>query len=101
MVKPYAKSTITKKYRGTHIPSDVISTVRGYLNVCATALSNPGHNVTTNYTYYSVLVYYDDGRVELVEGDSKEIETYLSYMKSPTDRLREALIKSTEKGSGA
>ena len=60
------------------------------------ALSNPGHNVTTNYTYYSVLVYYDDGRVELVEGDMKEIEPYLAYMKSPTDRLREALHKPSQ-----
>lgn len=66
-----------------------------------TALSNPGHYVTTNYTYYSVLIYYDDGRVELVEGDSKEIENYLPYMKSPTERLREALAKSTWEDSGA
>ena len=32
MLKPYAKSTITKKYRATGVPSDVISSVRDYIN---------------------------------------------------------------------
>ena len=35
MLKPFARSTITKKYRATRISSDIISTVRDYLNACA------------------------------------------------------------------
>ena len=35
MLKPYAKSIITKKYRATGVPSDVISAVRDYIDACA------------------------------------------------------------------
>jgi len=35
MLKPYAKSTITKKYKATGVPSDIISSVRDYINACA------------------------------------------------------------------
>lgn len=35
MLKPYARSTITKKYRATGVPSDIISTVKDYIDACA------------------------------------------------------------------
>ena len=35
MLKPYARSTITKKYRATGVPSDTISTVKDYIDACA------------------------------------------------------------------
>lgn len=35
MKKPYARSTITKKYRATGVPSDTIDQVKDYIDACA------------------------------------------------------------------
>lgn len=35
MLKPYARSTITKKYRATGVSSDAINLVKDYIDACA------------------------------------------------------------------
>ena len=54
---------------------------------------------TVNSTSYSVLLFYDNGDVNLVEGDAKDIKPYLRYIQPQNDmtQLQSLLEKIEEK----
>ena len=60
---------------------------------------NGSGGYTVNTTSYSVLVFHENGEVNLVEGDAKSIGPYLRYMRpqNDTDKLQILLEKMEEK----
>ncbi len=57
-----------------------------YAEIVGTRMAEEGSGgFTTNYTSYSVLVYYSNGVVELVEGNVHKVSPYLPYMRPRGD----------------
>ena len=52
---------------------------------------------TVNFTYYSLLIFYDDQKPQLIEGDASRVAQYLQYVKPQNDPdFLETLLKSHE-----
>ena len=57
-----------------------------YAEIVGTRMAEEGQGgFTVNSTSYSVLLFYDIGNVELIEGNAKQIRPYLAYMRPHND----------------
>lgn len=61
-----------------------------YTSIINAYVSTEGSNgIMTNYIYYSLLVTYENGSREIVEGKANHIAHLLSYLRTPEDELQE------------
>ncbi len=61
-----------------------------YASIINAWVSTEGSNgYMTNYIYYSVLVAYEDGTKDILEGRSNDIKWLMSYVRTPMDYLQE------------
>lgn len=71
-----------------HKREDIMANI-DYTHILNAYVSTEGSNgFMTNYIYYSVLVVFDDGTCEIVEGKRDAISRLLRYLRTPQDSLR-------------
>ena len=59
-----------------------------YAEIAGTRMAENGIGLTINSTSYSVLIFYNNGDIELHEGDADSIKPFLPYMRPKCDMMQ-------------